>query len=47
MTDKTPYQELAQHLGAGDSNIIPAIFQVLADADPHHMKWIEWGYEAE
>lgn len=31
MTDKTPYQELAHHLGAGDSKIIPAIFEVLAD----------------
>jgi formate hydrogenlyase subunit 6/NADH:ubiquinone oxidoreductase subunit I/predicted transcriptional regulator len=31
MTDMTPYQELAQHLGAGDSRIIPAIFEELAD----------------
>lgn len=31
MADKTPYQQLAEHVGAGDSEIIPAVFESLID----------------
>ncbi len=31
MADKTSYQQLAEHVGAGDSEIIPAIFESLID----------------
>lgn len=31
MQDKTLYEQLAEHIGAGDSKIIPAIFKALAD----------------
>lgn len=31
MQEKTPYEQLAEHVGAGDSKIIPAIFETLAN----------------
>ena len=33
MADKTPCEQLAAAIGAGDSKIIPAIFEVLTDED--------------
>jgi ferredoxin len=33
MADKTPYQQLAEHVGAGDSKLIPAIFESLINED--------------
>jgi Fe-S-cluster-containing hydrogenase component 2/predicted transcriptional regulator len=31
MVEKTPWEQLAEHIGAGTSKIVPAIFQSLAD----------------
>ena len=33
MADKTPCEQLAVAIGAGDSKTIPAIFEVLTDED--------------